>query len=831
MAAAHGGQVLVSSTSAGLVQGELPPDVALRDMGAHRLKGLASVEHLWQVVAPDLPSEFPHLQSLDARPNNLPIPLTPFIGRQAALAEALKLLGHTRLITLAGPGGTGKTRLAIQTATEALAGPDFPDGAWLVELAPLSNPELVLPTAASVLNVRAQPGRAPHSALADFLRSKRLLIILDNCEHLIEHCTRAAEALLQAGAGIKVLATSREPLGIAGETVVRVASLAVPPAAATVAELLANEAVQLFVQRARAVKPGFELTSQNAEAVGQICRRLDGIPLALELAAARVALFTPARIADRLDDRFRLLTGSQRSAMPRQQTLEALIDWSYDLLAPEEKELFRALSVFTGGFSYEAAEAVGGGDILETLAQLVNKSLVLVEEDPGEGDGQLDEIRYRLPETVRQYAVSKLMAAGEAEATRDRHLAYFVQFSIEAEAQLGAGNQRRWARLAEADRDNLGTAIEWALQRQPVTAIEMIARQGYFWGQRGHTSEALRWLDRAMAELAAPGAAEAATPTERALVMAQAYGAKAVLIEVLGDEMGAFAALEASVKLWREADEPRGLAEALALLGSWGVFFGVPNPYRAAAEEALAIGRQGGYDTAAGTALAGLGIEKMLLGEYAAAEALIEESVAVLRQGGDARFANMGLTTLGSIAHLQGDHRLARTRYAESMAIFEDYKLFYYANIARSGLADALRAEKDYARAVPLLLETLNEWRAMGNHGAVARSLECLAFIGADRALAAPPEAQPALLARTATLLGTAEALREAKGAPMPPTERAEYDEQVGRLQAAAAPEALAAARQQGRGLSVDEALAVAEGLRALSAYTPFENASASGGP
>jgi len=332
MSAAYGGQVLLSGTSAELAKGNLPDGVTLRVMGEHRLKGLLNPEHLWQLVAPDLPQDFPALQSLNAVPKNLPIQVTSFIGRERELRELQRLLPATRLLTLTGSGGTSKTRLSPQVAAEVLDA--FKDGVWFVELAPLSDPALVPATIASVLGVREERGRPQLATLLEWLRPKELLLILDNCEHLIDACARFADAVLHTSRETRILASSREALGVAGEQTFPVRSLQVPNSQTQmpVAQLTQYESVRLFVERAKLVKVDFELTSANAPAVMQVCARLDGIPLALELAAARVKVMRVEQIAERLDDRFRLLTGGSRTALPRQQTLRALVDWSHSLL-------------------------------------------------------------------------------------------------------------------------------------------------------------------------------------------------------------------------------------------------------------------------------------------------------------------------------------------------------------------------------------------------------------------------------------------------------------------------------------------------------------------
>lgn len=357
-AIAHGGQIVVSLTTEELVRDGLKGGVSLKDLGLHRLKDLSRPEQVFQVLHPELPEDFPPLRSLDALPNNLPQQLTSFIGREQVIAEVLDIFKHTRLLSLTGSGGAGKTRLALQVAADLLE--DYEDGVWLIELAVLADPNLVAQSVATTIGVREEPGRPILATLTDFLKAKKVLLVLDNCEHLLSACATLCDHLLRACPGLYILATSREGLNIAGETTYRVPSLGLPDPRAqqAISDLVQVEAVRLFVERAQAAQPGFQVNEQNAASLAQLCVRLDGIPLAIELAAARVKALSVDQINQRLDDRFRLLTGGSRTALPRQQTLRALIDWSYDLLTPEEQTLLRRLSVFAGGWTLEAAEAV-----------------------------------------------------------------------------------------------------------------------------------------------------------------------------------------------------------------------------------------------------------------------------------------------------------------------------------------------------------------------------------------------------------------------------------------------------------------------------------------
>jgi len=452
MACAHGGQVLVTQAVADALDGRLPAGMALRDLGVVRLRDLSAPERVHQVEHPSLRAEFPALRSLASTPNNLPQQLNAFVGRERQSAEVRALLGQHRLVTLLAMGGIGKSRLSVQLGAEVLD--DYPDGVWLVELAPVADPAGVPQAVASVLGVREEPGGTVTDALLRFVRDRKLLLILDNCEHLVEACAVLAKAMLQAGPQLTLLASSRDALQIAGEYSYALEPLAVPAAdaAADPERLREQDAVRLFIERAAVAQPAFRLTAANAPAVAAICAQLDGIPLALELAAARVRTLTVEAIAARLSDRFKLLVSQDRTVLPRQRTLRALIDWSYDLLGETEKALFARLSVFAGGWTLEAAEAVGQGgdiaseDVLDLLARLVEKSLVRMDADSG---------RYGMLETVKAYAREKLEASDDIEPTLERHLDFFLGLAEVARVQLVGPEQSAWMSRVDADLENL----------------------------------------------------------------------------------------------------------------------------------------------------------------------------------------------------------------------------------------------------------------------------------------------------------------------------------------------------------------------------------------
>ncbi|RYG21883.1 adenylate/guanylate cyclase domain-containing protein, partial [bacterium] len=494
LAAGHGGQTLITEVVQELVRDSLSPNVSLRPLGEHRLRDLVRPEQIYQVVHDGIFEEFPPLKTLDSPdlPNNLPLGTTSFVGRQKELADVIASIGSGRLTTLLGPGGCGKTRLALQAAADVLE--NFPDGVWFVDLAALSDSALVPGAALAAIGIREQPGESPSATLVEALKPRRLLLVLDNCEHLIEACARLVTELLRSCREVKVVATSREALGIAGERTVRVPSLSTPDPAqrATVESLGQYDAVRLFVERATQHQPSFSVTNENAPAIAQLCHRLDGIPLALELAAARVRSLPVEEVNRRLDNLFRLLTGGDRTALPRQQTLRAAIDWSFELLSPTERTLLLRLGAFSGGWTLDAADAVAAGgeieewEVLDGLTSLVDKSLVV-----------LDGERYRMLETIRQY-VRERTPSEEIEATADRHRDYFLHQVVGR-----AGIRERTAKGAHdaiaREFPNVRLAIERMLAEPGPEHIGHWLVLALFWMRRGGLGEAIPLVERLLA--------------------------------------------------------------------------------------------------------------------------------------------------------------------------------------------------------------------------------------------------------------------------------------------------------------------------------------------
>lgn len=498
MSAAHGGQVLVSLVTerlAGAVAG-----ISLQDLGEHRLRDLAKPERIYQLMSDGLTSSFPELRSPDLVPNNLPTLATSFVGRDQELAEAEKLLRGARLVTITGVGGAGKTRIALQLAAEM--GSAFPGGMWLIELAAVTDPDHIDSVSAQALGVAEESGRSLRQSILGFLEGREALLIVDNCEHLVAAAADLIHDILAHASSCKLIATSRELLGVGGEVAFGLRSLSVPRAGEEIRpETIGRyDAVRLFLERAAAAKPDYRMTSKDAEAVAEICRRLDGMPLALELAAARLRSFSPTQIADNLDQRFRLLTGGSRTALPRQQTLVAAIDWSYRLLAPAEKALFERLSVFQGGFSLESAMDVCQDDgtldsftILELLPALVDKSLITADME-GESAG------YRLLETIRQFARERLDESGAGDAYRRRHAEHFLELAREAGRNIRGPDELLWWERIDTELDNLRQAMTWGLESdQPLIALQIAEAFWRFWWFKSTWGEGVSWLQQAVA--------------------------------------------------------------------------------------------------------------------------------------------------------------------------------------------------------------------------------------------------------------------------------------------------------------------------------------------
>jgi predicted ATPase/class 3 adenylate cyclase len=816
MSTAHGGQVLLSNPTAELVRGELPADVTLRDMGEHRLKGLMNLEHLWQLAVPDLIADFPPLHTLNAIPNNLSTQLTSFIGREKEIAELKQELKAHRLVTLTGSGGTGKTRLSLQVAADLLD--SFPNGVWFIELAPLTDPDLIPQTILSAIGISEQPNKAPLDILKEYLHEKKALIMLDNCEHVVSASAKVANALLNAAPNLKVLASSREALGVKGELSYPVPSLSLPdikhlPA---IEQLSQYEAVRLFIDRALLVAPHFLVDKDNAPFIAQICYRLDGIPLAIELAAARIKMMSVEQISARLDDRFRLLTGGARTALPRQQTLRALIDWSYNILSDNECLFLQRLSVFAGGWTLDAAEEVCAGvgqadilsyDVLDLLTQLVNKSLVIIAEHSQSG-----ETRYRMLETIRQYARDKLFESGEDERVRASHLDWFTRFAVEAAQKLRTGERLVWMNLLEDEHANLRAALTWALEQKTVSALQLVGDLSIFWMDRGYASEGLRWIEQALALDTAENSAESKASSKRSALRAGALLGLGLLVgQGLGDFVRAHAEIGESVKLWRELGDKRNLAFALSMLAFQTLYLGDVVMTQATIEESVALAREAGDMWVLGMAL---GIQGNIVfqtqGDVATARALTQETLSLLRQTGSIWDSARALMYLGLFASFEADYPQARARLEESIVLFREDGNRTFGNLATSWLADVARKQGDAREAVALYRESLSTAQEHGNRDLMARCLECLAFVAIKYDENRPSEERLTHLKFSVRLLGVAATVREAIGTQRIPAERAEYDEELANLQKQLGENVMQAAWAEGRALTMEQAVAFA---------------------
>jgi len=560
----HGGQIVLSGTTGDLVLDRLPPDSWLTDLGSHQLRDLPRLERVVQLCHPDLRNDFPPLRTPEAVvAQHLPTQFTSFVGREAELNDVRRVLADNRLVTLTGAGGVGKTRLAVQLAGEIAGG--FDGGVWLVDLAPISDPDLVPSTVTRTLGLPDQQGSSTMDMLVRFVGDRRILLVLDNCEHLLDACAELVVGLQGACPAVMIVATSREPIAVAGEVSWRVPSLS-----------LADEAIELFADRARRVRPDFRLTEDNAAIAAEICRRLDGVPLAIELAAARVRVLSLTEIRDGLHDRFRLLTGGARTAVRRQQTLRASVDWSHALLTDPERILFGRLSVFVGGFDLEAAEAVaGGGDVkrfqvLDLLTLLVDKSLVVAESTSG-------ATRYRLLETVRQYALEKLGESGQADAARARHRDFYTALAAMLDTPAPVGHDR-WLERTDTEIDNLRAAFTWSRENSDNEVASQLASSLHpLWLARGRIREGLAWFDAVLADQ------DADTSEVAPAVRARALADKATLNAHMGATDSMEQALEA-LAIARDVDDPALLLRTLAACGCVAVYDSeVAQPYFAEA--------------------------------------------------------------------------------------------------------------------------------------------------------------------------------------------------------------------------------------------------------
>ncbi len=761
MSAGHGGQILLSASAAELLKENLPPGLQLHDLGEHLLKGLSRPEQIFQVLSPDLPQDFPPLVTVAQPRHNLPSHLTSFIGRAKEIELIQRKFAAARLVTLTGTGGVGKTRLACQYAMQSLD--RYPAGIWWVELAPISNPELIPQAVANALGLRSEGNQLPIDNLVTSLLGKKMLVIFDNCEHLVESCALLAARLLEACPDLKLLATSREVLGIDGEAVLRVPSLSAPERGSpgevkshlAPDQLLQFEAVQLFLERAQASQPEFVLNETTAPAVTLICERLDGIPLAIELAAARVAVLNVQQIADRLEDMFRLLTGGSRTTVPRHQTLRSAIHWSYELLEPVERLLFLHLSVFVGGFTLEAAEAVAAvpagagltqagsapdrqrevalqpGELLDTLLRLVKKSLLVV-------DYRTDRpVRYHMLETIRQYAREMLLESGEVEVIHTRHRHWFVSWVTAGIPKQMNAELPGWMDEIEADIDNLRAALEWSYLEGTGQEYALLISSALFryWWMRGNLAEGLQWLKQGLAlEDDRP---DLILPRARALYVASWISGE------LGDQEECLGNARSAVEYYRKAGEAGqpGLILALANLASILNNANQVEEERILLEEGEAIGRRLGQ--AGAWSLAMLLWNKSLIayshGDISLAQAVSEESWSLFLQTGD-RWNAGPLMNLGLLAQSHKRYDVAQRYYEDALTLYSEVK-------DRGGMVFALNNLTFLAvilgkpqQAALYYREQFKIWQAQGNRTKIIEFIKIGCYFSIMEALKSPPE-------------------------------------------------------------------------------------------
>jgi predicted ATPase/DNA-binding CsgD family transcriptional regulator len=724
--------------------------------------------------------------------NNLPAPFSSFVGRERQIEELRRLLEAHRLVTLAGAPGVGKTRLAVQLANQLRT--DYADGVWMVELAYVEQPALAASATARALGVR-EASRTPIEALMQELRDRELLLVLDNCEHVLDACAALTEALLTSCPGVRVLATSRQALGLTGEIAWRVPSLSVPapPASASrtgrdtrslaarrsdataLRTLLASEAGRLFVERARAARASFELTEADTAAVEEICQRVDGIPLAIELAAARIAHLAPRQIADRLDDRFRLLARGRSSTMPRHDTLRSLVDWSHDLLSDAERRVFRRMSVFVGGWTLEAAEAVvgegfwglgvGGTETgrpspntqnltpntldtpttLDLLGRLVDKSLVVVDEQPA-------ALRYTLHETIRHYALERLAESGEAPEVRRLHAEYYLMLAEDVQPRLFGAELQPLLEVLEREHDNLRLALRWSSEvGEGDVGPRLAGALWRFWQVRGYLPEGRAWLERLLPTL------RTAEPTSG---RARALNAIGFLAFLQGDYDTGQPLLAESVEIRRALGDRPGLVESLTNLGVLLRCVGNGAGARRCFEEAIAVSRALGDRAWEGRTLNKLARLTYYEGDLGAALALHEEGIAAVRQAGNAWDVAIALGDMADVCHALGDDTVARRLYAESLGL----------------------------------------WLELGDERGIAQGLEGFAI---QAAAAARPE-------RAVRLIGTAHAIRERITEPNSPSRRASLERLLAAAQTDLGAAAYATAWAAGNAASPAEAVALA---------------------
>jgi len=788
--AGHGGQVLLSQTTYDLVERELPEDVTVLDLGEHRLKDLRQPKHLYQLVIEGLPSDFPPLKSLKvATPNNLPIQLTSFIGREKEITEIKQSLGEHRLVTFTGPGGSGKTRLSLQVATEMLE--QFQDGVFFVALAPITDPGLVPSTITQSLGIPEVAGKSIIDSLKDFLQSKSLLLVLDNFEQVISAAPLVAE-LLTACSQLKVLVTSREGLRVRGEHEYFVPPLELPDLSQlpSLESLTQYTAVQLFVQRAQAVKQDFRLTNETAQTVAEICYRLDGLPLAIELAAARIKLLPPKAMLARLERRLEFLTSSARDLPARQQTLRNAIAWSYDLLNEEEQNLFRRVSVFVGGCTFDSIEAVAEDHstiLLDLLGSLLDKSLLREVED------RIGEPRFVMLELLREFGLEQLATSGEQETIHLRHANFYLTLAEQAEAKLESAEQVEWINRMEEEHDNLRAALEWSRTAEDAGEIclRLAGTLGLFWETRGYFSEGRERLSAILSTSISQG-----RTAERAKLLARA----AELAYRQSDYSATVEYAEESLAIGREVGDKPGIASVLIKLANAATEAGDYVTASGYLEEALRIWQELDDKHGIARALISLGWAALRPGDYPLANARLEQALAISRELEDTRSIAFELSGLGEVALRQGDYTRATQLLEESLELRRQLGNKWGMGVSLGTLGWVAINERDWNRAIARLGESLEVRQEIGDKGGSAWCLERLAEVALARG-----ESEKAV-----RLLSAASALRISIGSVIDPVDQPEYKNRRSALRAELGEERFTVVWEEGRAMSLEQAIAYA---------------------
>ncbi|MBK9228297.1 MAG: tetratricopeptide repeat protein [Ignavibacteria bacterium] len=711
MSAAYGGQILVSNDAYKSCKDNCEKvkekDISFRDLGERRLKDVIEPIRLYQVLSKELREEFPPLKTLDARPNNLPIQLTSFIGREKELKDVKDKLRQNRLLTLTGTGGSGKSRLSLQAGADLID--DFENGVWFVELAAVSDPEFLTAAIINALGIKEEPKKTPEETLTDHLKDKEILIILDNCEHLISACADLTERLLTSCSKLKIIATSREALNCAGEQIFKIPALTHPDPNSkdTPEQLTQYESVRLFIERALSVNPKFRVNNENAPALAEVCSRLDGIPLAIELAAARTKVLSVEKIYERLDDRFNLLTGGKRTALPRQQTLRALIDWSYDLLTENEKILWSRLSVFSGGWTLEAAEEIcsdeiiNKNNIIDQLSELSEKSIINYNES---------RERYNILETIKQYGREKLENENEIFL---KHLDHFLELAQKAETELNGSDPKLWLDIIEADHNNFIFSIEWSLSNENIEKGAVIATAlEQFWKIRGHYSTGIRLYENIL-QLDQGNYEEAKKYYEESLVTRKEIGDKSgisitlhnlgILAFVKGDYEQAKKFNEDSLAIRKEIGDKHGISFSLQNLGHLALEKGYHEKAKKYFEESLCIRKEIGDKNGIAYFFNYLGNLANYRGDKELAKKYYEDSLKIFKEIGDKRGIADSHHSQGNLASEKGDFALAKNFFEEEMAIRKEIG-------DKSGISELmidfgriLAYQRDFELAVKLL--------------------------------------------------------------------------------------------------------------------------------